>query len=88
MNNVSTVFLCIFLGLIQQIVMSRGDPGNCQVTLDHLTLATVLPASCHGLMYVSESQPCLCICVYMHYPFLFDSQIMSCSKIVENDALQ
>ena len=61
------------LGLTLQMMMIRGDPGNCQVTLDHLTLATVLPALCHGLMYVSMSLPCLfppvrmCITIFIWF---------------------
>jgi hypothetical protein len=66
------------LGLTPQMMMTRGDPGNCQVTLDHLTLATVLPALCHGLMYVSVSWLCLFPCVYVYYPFLFDFSMRSC----------
>lgn len=76
------------LGLTLQMMMIRGDPGNCQVTLDHLTLATVLPALCHGLMYVSVSLPCLfplCICASSIFIWFFPWGVVK--YVVENDAL-
>jgi len=68
------------LGLTLQMMMIRGDPGNCQVTLDHLTLATVLPALCHGLMYVSLSLPCLfplCVCASPIFIWFFREELLN-----------
>jgi len=75
----NNIFLHV-LGLILQMIMIRGDPGNCQVTLDHLTLATVLPALCHGLMYVSVSLPCLfplCVCVSPIFIWFFHEELLN-----------
>jgi len=72
------------LGLTLQMMMIRGDPGNCQVTLDLLTLATVLPALCHGLMYVSLSLLCLfslCVCASPIFIWVCHEELLNMLKM-------
>jgi hypothetical protein len=67
------------------MMMTKEDPGSFQVTLGRQALATVSPASCHGLMYVQKFVPYLTICMHVTtVVFITRCYLNFASRILKN----